>query len=137
MAEAFQQSEALVRPLNSHTISNMYSDSAVQPLVSPTASDPSQDGSTGAAAQTSWCAAAAKLGQADIDRLEQKFVEDIWQLLGSAHYRLLSQDEWVTALKEDFTVNIPSKHVISHLHIQGCFTLLCFATAYLRAGSPV
>lgn len=36
--------------------------------------------------------------------MEQKFVEDIWLLLGSAHYRLLSQDEWVTALEEDFTV---------------------------------
>ena len=52
-----------------------------------------------------WTAAAARLTEQQIDGLEQKFVEDIWHLLGSAHYRLLSQDEWVTALKEDFTVN--------------------------------
>ncbi|KAK9827868.1 hypothetical protein WJX74_006810 [Apatococcus lobatus] len=43
----------------------------------------------------------------EIDALEQKFVEDIWLLLSSAHYRLLSQDEWVTALQEDFTFNMP------------------------------
>ncbi len=135
MAEAFQQSEALVRHLKSHNIDNMYSDSAGHPLVFPTASGPGPDGSTAAAAQRSWCAAAAKLGQADIDRLEQKFVEDIWQLLGSAHYRLLSQDEWVTALKEDFTVNIFNKHVMPHLRVQGC--IFCFTIVNLQAGWPV
>ncbi|KAK9862890.1 hypothetical protein WJX84_001679 [Apatococcus fuscideae] len=42
-----------------------------------------------------------------VNELEQKFVEDIWLLLSSAHYRLLSQDEWETALEEDFTFNMP------------------------------
>lgn len=54
---------------------------------------------------------AVKPSKQEIDAMEQKFVEDIWLLLGSAHYRLLSQDEWVTALEEDFTVRRADKSV--------------------------
>jgi hypothetical protein len=42
-----------------------------------------------------------------LDALELQFVEDFCSMMDAAHYRLLTQDEWDTALAEEFTFNMP------------------------------
>ncbi|KAK9804732.1 hypothetical protein WJX72_002789 [[Myrmecia] bisecta] len=44
---------------------------------------------------------------AELDQRELRFVEDFYTLLKAAHYRLLSQEEWETALAEEFTFTMP------------------------------
>lgn len=42
-----------------------------------------------------------------LDQTELKFLEDFCNLLTTAHYRLLTEEEWQTATDEEFTFNMP------------------------------
>jgi recombinational DNA repair ATPase RecF len=42
----------------------------------------------------------------ELNELEISFLEDIYQLMQAAHFRLLSEEEWATAQEEEFTVSI-------------------------------
>ena len=39
-----------------------------------------------------------------LDRQELQFLDDFQDVMQCAHYRLITQDEWDTALAEEFTV---------------------------------
>ena len=41
----------------------------------------------------------------ELDRTELRFLEDFCNLLTTAHYRLLTEDEWRTATDEEFTAS--------------------------------
>lgn len=41
-----------------------------------------------------------------LDQTELKFLEDFCNLLRTAHYRMLTQEEWETATEEEYTVSI-------------------------------
>ena len=40
----------------------------------------------------------------DLDEQEMTFLEDVYQLMQAAHFRLLSAEDWNTAQAEQFTV---------------------------------
>lgn len=40
----------------------------------------------------------------DLDEQEMTFLEDMYQLMQAAHFRLLSAEDWNTAQAEQFTV---------------------------------
>lgn len=40
-----------------------------------------------------------------LDQTELKFLEDFCNLLTTAHYRLLTEEEWQTATDEEFTAS--------------------------------
>jgi len=51
----------------------------------------------------------------ELDEQEMTFLEDIYQLMQAAHFRLLSADDWKTAQAEQFTVNHPISYPHRHL----------------------
>jgi len=51
----------------------------------------------------------------ELDEQEMTFLEDIYQLMQAAHFRLLSADDWKTAQAEQFTVNYPISYPHRHL----------------------
>lgn len=55
----------------------------------------------------------------ELDRQEVSFLEDIYQLMQAAHFRLLSEEDWATAQDEEFTVRI------SHLSNTNLCPLAC------------
>lgn len=57
-----------------------------------------------------WCAALPTPEQ--LDQTELRFLEDFCNLMVTAHYRLLTEQEWQTATDEEFTVCS-----IQHVHI--------------------
>ena len=50
------------------------------------------------------CCCAALPSPEQLDNLELRFLEDFCNLLVTAHYRLLTEQEWQTATDEEFTV---------------------------------
>ena len=42
----------------------------------------------------------------ELDEQEMTFLEDMYQLMQAAHFRLLSADDWKTAQAEQFTVRL-------------------------------
>ncbi len=63
-----------------------------------------------------WCAALPTPEQ--LDQTELRFLEDFCNLMVTAHYRLLTEQEWQTATDEEFTVrSIPA---CPHLHRSFC-----------------
>ena len=53
-----------------------------------------------------------------LDQTELRFLEDFCNLMVTAHYRLLTEQEWQTATDEEFTVSfIPA---CPHLHRTFC-----------------
>ena len=55
-----------------------------------------------------------------LDKTELKFLEDFCNLLRTAHYRMLTQEEWETATEEEYTVSTAFS-----------LTLLCICPARL------
>ena len=51
----------------------------------------------------------------ELDEQEMTFLEDIYQLMQAAHFRLLSADDWKTAQAEQFTVSCPVSYPHRHL----------------------
>ena len=48
---------------------------------------------------------AALPNENELDQTELRFLEDFCNLLTTAHYRLLTEEEWQTATDEEFTVS--------------------------------
>ncbi len=53
--------------------------------------------------QRTWCAALPTPEQ--LDQTELRFLEDFCNLMVTAHYRLLTEQEWQTATDEECTVS--------------------------------
>ena len=53
-----------------------------------------------------------------LDQTELRFLEDFCNLMVTAHYRLLTEQEWQTATDEEFTVS--STPACPHLHRTFC-----------------
>lgn len=65
-----------------------------------------------------WCAALPTPEQ--LDQTELRFLEDFCNLMVTAHYRLLTEQEWQTATDEEFTVS--SSTACPHLHSTLCIS---------------
>ncbi len=68
--------------------------------------------------QRMWCAALPTPEQ--LDQTELRFLEDFCNLMVTAHYRLLTEQEWQTATDEEFTVS--STPACPHFHRNFCMS---------------
>lgn len=73
-------------------------------------------------ARVTWCAELP--GVDELDQKELRFLEDFCNLLVTAHYRLLTEEEWETATDEEFTVSLSQSSGIC-LHCLCHVLLLC------------
>ena len=60
----------------------------------------------------------------DLDEQEVTFLEDMYQLLQAAHFRVLSGEEWETAKEESFTVGWHG-HLFLSLHLAASAGACC------------
>ena len=56
---------------------------------------------------------AALPNENELDQTELRFLEDFCNLLTTAHYRLLTEEEWQTATDEEFTVSGYYAHALN------------------------